>query len=808
MIGHRELEVFDLFIFVEQRKGFKNVIQSKLFKEIGAQLKLPPTVTNAGYILRTKYEQLIFPFDTVLRAEFYPDSPVVNKDLLGYRAYNLVPPPLHAAAPPGAPPAASQLPQFSAPSGALSLPPPEALAAGFSVPPPAPRAVAGTRRPGAEEAEADVSMPCPGCGAHVPLKELQLHLYDCNRDFYIEMYGVTPPGLSAASKENALASVQLSPNLLTQNVFPVARSGIFDIGGTAEVMELIRHLSMKESRKKAKGARQKAEVTSAYASLSLPRKTHRVPDELAAAVAFPPQYLHLRRMPYTEGAKKKTPKSLPWELGRINENETATCSFRALQPVLEYLLIGAAPFQHSIKQECSGGGEVKPLVVPAARKGSEEVARNLLESIPTSIIPAVVRAWPLSTLRLVNVLCLCDEILEVLELSSKTTALEIDSPSCHAAGVAWPAARSSLLKELLISNWTTFTTDALGKALEAYPRLETLRIHPAYEVPSWPEKIRSQARAWHSRRASLHPEQCPSFDSEFFFAGQFLRDLTLVHVHPFFNIGMIAESAPNVRVLRVAYKDQSTFFPALNVLEQTHNYALHEYRKAHTAFIRKESEQEMQASQNVLALLDGGVESLTAGGPDIVFPLESDTNFPQVFSTSIQHSAPPPLEPTLCQAFPGFEPEFYGVAPLKHLKYLQIEGPVVVDTNLLSDWAPNVQELVLVQLTIHPFRIANMLARLSDEERAQFRRSTPTRNSFHMPLGAINAPHLEPLPEQSSPRFSLDEIIRIFFKKARRIGIQECLGNFFNNHGVSTRSFTEIRLDASDTEEPQDDEIE
>lgn len=38
------------------------------------ELDLPPSVTNAGYILRTKYESFIWPFEQTLFAEFPVES--------------------------------------------------------------------------------------------------------------------------------------------------------------------------------------------------------------------------------------------------------------------------------------------------------------------------------------------------------------------------------------------------------------------------------------------------------------------------------------------------------------------------------------------------------------------------------------------------------------------------------------------------------------------------------------------------------------------------------------------------------------
>lgn len=62
-------------MYVEDYGGFRVVANDKLFRQIGALLELPRTVTNSGYVLRGKYEQLLKPFEETLRREFYPDSP-------------------------------------------------------------------------------------------------------------------------------------------------------------------------------------------------------------------------------------------------------------------------------------------------------------------------------------------------------------------------------------------------------------------------------------------------------------------------------------------------------------------------------------------------------------------------------------------------------------------------------------------------------------------------------------------------------------------------------------------------------------
>lgn len=67
IVGHKQLDMYQLFRAVQARGGAKNVIQ---WKEIGKKLGLPASVTNVGYTLRTKYESYILPYEEILCNEF------------------------------------------------------------------------------------------------------------------------------------------------------------------------------------------------------------------------------------------------------------------------------------------------------------------------------------------------------------------------------------------------------------------------------------------------------------------------------------------------------------------------------------------------------------------------------------------------------------------------------------------------------------------------------------------------------------------------------------------------------------------
>lgn len=86
IVGHKQLDMYQLFRAVQARGGAKNVTQ---WKDIGKKLGLPASVTNAGYTLRTKYESHILPYEEILCNEFpqtdLPD-PSLNSTLRGVTA--------------------------------------------------------------------------------------------------------------------------------------------------------------------------------------------------------------------------------------------------------------------------------------------------------------------------------------------------------------------------------------------------------------------------------------------------------------------------------------------------------------------------------------------------------------------------------------------------------------------------------------------------------------------------------------------------------------------------------------------------
>jgi len=66
-VGRKDLDLYQLYLAVQKRGGYTHVMQ---WKELAVDLKLPPSVTNAGYTLRTKYESFILPFEQTLLKEF------------------------------------------------------------------------------------------------------------------------------------------------------------------------------------------------------------------------------------------------------------------------------------------------------------------------------------------------------------------------------------------------------------------------------------------------------------------------------------------------------------------------------------------------------------------------------------------------------------------------------------------------------------------------------------------------------------------------------------------------------------------
>ncbi|GKT25784.1 hypothetical protein ADUPG1_013144, partial [Aduncisulcus paluster] len=82
IIGKKPLDTYELFLQMECRGGYQKVMQDKLFKEVGQALDLSPSVTNAGWRLKVKFEQLIQPYIEILRKNIWPDSPgaLIAKD--------------------------------------------------------------------------------------------------------------------------------------------------------------------------------------------------------------------------------------------------------------------------------------------------------------------------------------------------------------------------------------------------------------------------------------------------------------------------------------------------------------------------------------------------------------------------------------------------------------------------------------------------------------------------------------------------------------------------------------------------------
>ncbi|CAL5983358.1 ARID1_AT-rich interaction domain protein [Hexamita inflata] len=72
-VGRKDLDLYKLYELVQTRGGYTNITQ---WKDLADELDLPQSVTNAGYILRTKYESFILPFEKQLLQQF----PIVCED--------------------------------------------------------------------------------------------------------------------------------------------------------------------------------------------------------------------------------------------------------------------------------------------------------------------------------------------------------------------------------------------------------------------------------------------------------------------------------------------------------------------------------------------------------------------------------------------------------------------------------------------------------------------------------------------------------------------------------------------------------
>lgn len=67
VVGHRPLDLYALFRAVQNRGGSKAI---QHWKDIGRELNLAASVTNAGFTLRTKFESYLAPFEDILMDEF------------------------------------------------------------------------------------------------------------------------------------------------------------------------------------------------------------------------------------------------------------------------------------------------------------------------------------------------------------------------------------------------------------------------------------------------------------------------------------------------------------------------------------------------------------------------------------------------------------------------------------------------------------------------------------------------------------------------------------------------------------------
>ncbi|GKT26026.1 AT-rich interactive domain-containing protein 3 like protein, partial [Aduncisulcus paluster] len=75
ILGRKPLDLYRLFLEVDARGGLCSVMNHKLFREVGDALELPKTVTNVGWILRCRHEQLLSPYISILRERIWPESP-------------------------------------------------------------------------------------------------------------------------------------------------------------------------------------------------------------------------------------------------------------------------------------------------------------------------------------------------------------------------------------------------------------------------------------------------------------------------------------------------------------------------------------------------------------------------------------------------------------------------------------------------------------------------------------------------------------------------------------------------------------
>eukprot|EP00767_Chilomastix_cuspidata_P002984 gnl/Chilomastix_cuspidata/3106.p1 GENE.gnl/Chilomastix_cuspidata/3106~~gnl/Chilomastix_cuspidata/3106.p1 ORF type:complete len:798 (-),score=330.59 gnl/Chilomastix_cuspidata/3106:1583-3976(-) len=631
IIGGKKLNIYQLFVKVQQKGGLNAVIKRKLFKSIGKELQIPPSVTNVGYVLKTKYTELILPFEKVLCDEFG------SCGCESAQSDPALPLPRHAAPPPRAP---------------------AAVGAGPAV-------------------------HCPGCGRFTPLGQFQSHLFSCNLDFYLNTFGAVHPDVS-----------HMSRIAMKQAILQGTRSYSLDLArfeDTTEVNELLHLVAQKIrlQRQKAGAPRSSAVRPAKPTAQNWQYATSHLPwtNDTNSMINFPRKASADEAPELSQGADEDPPAPAPAAAATTAESLGAFMKF--------YIEMSSRNFSEPPRTRIDASPVADPVLLESQR--FHAMASAMFRTIEPALIPPLIAAWPFATLPIARPHSSLVTQVPRLCLSRSVRKLVVDSVAARFFAEKFPASAGGTLEELHVSNAPGFSKRDLCDILHAYPRLRTLFLHPTGELNTWPEEARSAGRAAYEAAAARGLDAIPPPTPEACgHLGAALRELVLVDLHPFFNLGMLAEATPHLERCRLSYSASSPSFLPNNRLREQHFLRVTDFCRTHPAGQRL-------FEWPALPLNEGATEGrivpvLWRDGPVPVGGGSSSSGSsggeqPGCGETRLEKIAPLPLEPTFHSLFPQMRPQAYGLAPLRRLTYLFVEGAVSIACNGFARWTPNIEAI-------------------------------------------------------------------------------------------------------------------
>eukprot|EP00767_Chilomastix_cuspidata_P002454 gnl/Chilomastix_cuspidata/2580.p1 GENE.gnl/Chilomastix_cuspidata/2580~~gnl/Chilomastix_cuspidata/2580.p1 ORF type:complete len:808 (+),score=267.75 gnl/Chilomastix_cuspidata/2580:55-2478(+) len=736
VIEKKELDLYKLFLLVEEFDGIQNVIRNKKFKQIGKRLGISDRVTNVGYVLRTKYNQFILPVEGMLRAKFLPAlaskcSPLsarlsVVNDGLGVSDMRL---------------------------SALSLPP--------TRPKRAPSNMAhGTRgRPG---------LMCPGCGERIQLAQFQQHLFDCNLDFYIECFGVAHPEWSERSVRHARALTAGGARSANPHVFVNSAEEL----GAQEIEDILEALARKERRRvtrrpdstKEAGADADPEPLQTVSSLLINEKARTMCE-------FPPA---------------RTPIDKTIAPRRFIQKEATSAEDGAFVALRETTQHAFAPFlaRYSAFRSESMKNVFEDSVLA---EDLRRLCRYFLDQFSATAFRALVRSWPFPSLPLVALPALTESMFSALDISPDVEVLEVGSLPTDAVFERWPRQAGQRLRELRATNWPSFTPAALEAALRSFPNLEVLHIHAALDLCEWPRGFRYFAHMWHFHAAQADSAwSSPAPPAPDTFPGLRLQEVILFGLHPFFNLAMLAEAAPNLERCRLVYAPPPDTPDGCARLQRDLEQRQREFEEKFPSFA---------------AAVAGSFEPLAPGrGEDappapLLFPPERDRPYHDFFNALRMPAgdavdpapAPPPgsvtftIEPTFRLLAPRLSPAHYGLSGLRRLTFLRLEGAVDVEIFVFCLLVPALEEMEIVRSRFQDVSLERVPTFLSAPQRAAL---VQYYRRFAALLEDMETHKKIVVDEKKRKKFvqhsAVVFIIRLLLKKLDRISVTDCKGRSFD----------------------------